>query len=734
MDLSLLNDRQLEAVTYTEGPLLVLAGAGSGKTRVLTYRIAYLIEEKHIRPYNILALTFTNKAAREMRERIDGLVVQDAFSIWVATFHGFCARLLSNEIERLGYKRSFVIYDENDQQALLGHIIKDLKLNDKVYSKKFLSTTFSDAKNHSLHPLSFLRENAQPQPVLDAFLLYQKRLKESNALDFDDLLLLTIDLFERFPEVLEQYRDRCRYILVDEYQDTNLAQYRIVELLASEHRNLCVVGDDDQSIYGWRGADVRNILEFEKDFKGAKVVRLEQNYRSTAPILEIANKVIEHNEGRKKKTLWTAKQGGENVELYVAEDERAESAFICSTIWQKVRQGARYDDFAVLYRTHAQSRNIEMQLKSFQLPYRVYGGLSFFSRAEVKDVLAYLRLIHNASDDEAFLRIVNVPRRGIGDTSVETLRQNALQRGLPLFAAICEPEGLQEKLVKKFAPFIKAIMNAFEQYGSIPLSKLTEQLLDEIGYDAYLADDKKESYEARADVVNELMNYIGEFEQQGTAEDDLLASFLQNVALFSQADNIDESSGTVKLMTLHAAKGLEFPTVFLCGMEDRLFPSERSRYDPAKMEEERRLCYVGVTRARQKLYITLAKRRMLYGEIITTQPSPFIDEMGLQIEEPKELRGGGAVQYSSARPQRQPTQSPSRAQGTTISGAAAYTPPQPKAFACERGDRVRHKTFGNGMVEKTEGGGAGLIVTILFDNGIRKKFAAAYAPLEKTEV
>ena len=459
MDLNKLNPPQREAVTYTEGPLLILAGAGSGKTRVLTHRIAYLIEEKGVAPYRILALTFTNKAAKEMRERVDTLVETDARSIWVATFHGFCARLLSMEIDRLGYGKSFIIYDEQDQQSLIGHIIKDMNLNDKVFTKRMLAGIFSNAKNHSLSPYAFLQETGQPIQVLEAFKLYEKRLKDANALDFDDLLLCTIRLFEENPDVLEKWQARFHYILVDEYQDTNLAQYHIVNLLAKKHRNLCVVGDDDQSIYAWRGADIRNILEFEKDFEGCKVIRLEQNYRSTEKILDAANAVIKNNKGRKEKKLWTAEKGGAPIDVHKATDERDEAHYICSQIVSGAKRGARYDNYAILYRTHAQSRVLEMMLKSFLIPYRVYGGVSFFSRAEVKDILAYLRLILNPADDEAFLRAINTPPRGIGAQSVAVLSDSARRRSIPLMSAVIAPGDVPARTAAKFGPFL----NLFQQ-------------------------------------------------------------------------------------------------------------------------------------------------------------------------------------------------------------------------------------------------------------------------------
>ena len=740
MDLTKLNPPQREAVTTTEGPLLILAGAGSGKTRVLTHRIAYLIEEKDVSPYRILALTFTNKAAKEMRERVDALVETDARSIWVATFHGFCARLLSMEIDRLGYGKTFIIYDEQDQQSLIGHIIKDMNLNDKVFSKRMLAAIFSNAKNHSLNPLAFLQETGQPIQILEAYKLYEKRLKDANALDFDDLLLFTIRLFEKNPDVLEKWRERFRYILVDEYQDTNLAQYHIVNLLAKKHRNLCVVGDDDQSIYAWRGADIRNILEFEKDFEGCKVIRLEQNYRSTEKILDAANAVIHNNKGRKEKKLWTAEKGGEPIDVHEATDERDEAYYICSRIASGRRNGARYDDYAILYRTHAQSRVLEMMLKSFLIPYRVYGGVSFFSRAEVKDILAYLRLVLNPADDEAFLRAVNTPSRGIGAQSISVLADSAHRRGIPLMSAVIAPDDVPARTAAKFTPFLSLFQKLYELLDTMPLADFARELLERIGYDAYLRDDKKENYEARAEVVEELLGYIEEFEQSYTENDgNVLQAFLTNVALFSQADNVDETNGCVNLMTLHAAKGLEFPNVFLCGMEEGLFPASQAAYDDDKLEEERRLCYVGVTRAKKRLYLSYAKERTLYGRTEAALPSRFLTEMGDTIEMPnarpvrrpaQERRwDGGSVSSFFAAPIVKKPQASVR----TDVGTKPEAPKKTVNFTGKVGDRVRHKLFGEGVIVGTDGRGASMIVQVRFENGETKKLAAAFAPIEILE-
>ena len=745
LDLAKLNEQQLRAVTCTEGPLLVLAGAGSGKTRVLTYRIAYLIEEKMVQPWSILALTFTNKAAGEMRERVASLVGGMASDMWVLTFHACCVRILRRDIDKLDYEKSFVIYDDSDQQTLLKHIIADLNLNEKVFTPRGLSSQFSEAKNHSVDPLAFLRESYAPQPVIDAFLLYQKRLRQNNALDFDDLLLKTLELFQKHPDVLERYQSRFQYILVDEYQDTNMAQYHIVKLLADAHRNLCVVGDDDQSIYGWRGADIRNILDFEKDFPGAEIVRLEQNYRSTEQILNAANLIIANNHGRKQKKLWTAQKGGAPIELRENNDERDEAMYIANRIVSDVRyQGRSYNDFAILYRTHAQSRVLEMYLKSFDIPYKVYGGLSFFQRAEVKDILCYLRLLSNPNDDIAFLRVINTPRRGLGDAAVAMLQASARQNGCSMLAAAMTADDIPPRYAGKLRQFTDVMVAASGMLGVSPLSEIVDLLLASIGYDAYLREDKKENYETRAQIVQEFLGYIAEFERGLAAdESDPLQAFLENVALFTATDQMLSDRGEVSLMTLHSAKGLEFPVVFLCGMEDGLFPSSQSRFDPERMEEERRLCYVGITRAREELRLSYAKQRMLYGKIESTRPSQFLEELaGALPEQPKPQRAQAyreeqrkpllhTLQKNEARPLRfEKMRSVSNATASTQPTRAAV-PAAP--IAVRSGQRVNHKTFGDGTVMSVGGSGANQIVEIDFDNGQKKKFAAAYAPIRILE-
>lgn len=772
LDLSKLNDRQREAVLETEGPLLVLAGAGSGKTRVLTHRIAHLMDIGAAQPWQILALTFTNKAAQEMRERVEKLAGESAAGMWVMTFHSCCARILRMEIDRIGYDKHFVIYDTSDTQSLIKKIIRELNLNDKIFPPKMLLGKISDAKNHSVDPLQFLRDSYEQQQVIDVFIRYQKELKRSNALDFDDLLLKTLELFKACPDVLERFRERFLYILVDEYQDTNMAQYQIVRYLAEPRANICVVGDDDQSIYGWRGADIRNILEFEKDFPGAKIVRLEQNYRSTSQILDAGNRVIQNNRSRKDKKMWTDRKGGLPLELHVARDEREEAVFVCGDILKSVRSGSRYGDHAVLYRTHAQSRVLEMYLQSYSIPYRIYGGISFFQRAEVKDLLAYLRLMDNPSDDVSFLRAVSTPKRGIGEAALGQLRAVAEANDMPLFATAMAGEAmLPAKLAAKFAPFCAVIQDIFLELGVEPLDKVLTDLIQKIDYETYLKDANQTGAEVRLEIVEEFVGYAHQFEQELNGETDhALESFLETVALFSSVDSDGSASGEdasdrVSLMTLHGAKGLEFPTVYLVGMEQGIFPSSQSRFEPDKLEEERRLCYVGITRAENRLVFTRAKQRMQYGKIDAYPASDFLEELGdlLPDDEDKPRKaaastgtdwagafrasgstgiGLGGAGRTASPAGRSVTTAPAKGSsglgfpgngfGTAVTPKPAETP-KPKAVSFVAGQRVDHRTFGKGTVESLSGSGTNVIVEILFDSGIKKKLAAAYAPITPLE-
>ena len=738
MDLSTLNEPQKQAVETTEGPLLILAGAGSGKTKVLTARTAFLIAEKNVSPYRILALTFTNKAANEMRERIIKAAGNEAQRVWIHTFHGFCARVLSSDCERLGYKKGFLIYDVDDQQSLLGTIIKDLQLNDKVYTKRMLQDLFSKAKNHSDNPEAYLRASYQPRQVMEAYALYEKKKMAANAMDFDDLLLKTIELFNTCPDILERYRDLFRYIMVDEYQDTNMSQYKIISLLAAAHQNLCVVGDDDQSIYGWRGADIRNILEFEKDFPGAAVVRLEQNYRSSQPILDAANRVIAHNAGRKEKKLWTARTEGQPITVYEARGEKEEATFIAERILNGKRLGKRFDDYAILYRTHAQSRIMEMILQSMTIPYKIYGGTAFFSRTEVKDAVAYLRLICNPGDDVSFQRIANVPRRNIGMQSLEELKLAADKNGISLFEAAERTDTVSPKVFAKFAPFTELMHTLSNLYDKKSVVALLEGVLRKIGYEAYLKASDPKTWEARWENVQELVGFAQEFEDcfDSDSEEDPLQAFLNTASLFMTADRVDEESGCVNLMTLHAAKGLEFDTVFLTGMEEGVFPSQQSIREPEKLAEERRLCYVGVTRARNKLFLSYAESRSLFGQYAANPPSRFLDEMGDTISMP----GSGFVPRPASAsvhrgavvsPHREPFTAPKVIEGTKPVSRKPAAGAASAAF--KDGDRVKHGMFGAGTVVGIEGSGSTQIITIKFDKGPEKRLSTAYANLKPAE-
>lgn len=739
MELNDLNKEQREAVECVEGPLLVLAGAGSGKTRVLVSRIANLICNHYVRPWNILALTFTNKAAREMRERTEKLIGGSAADLWVMTFHSCCARILRREAQYLGYDKSFVIYDDADQLALYTEIIKKLGLDDSKFPKRLLREHISQAKNHTTEVEEYLRDDAFGDIYLQVYKLYQKRLKQNNALDFDDLLLKTLELFSNNPDVLERYRERFKYILVDEYQDTNMAQYRLVRMLCEKHRNICVVGDDDQSIYGWRGADIRNILEFEKDFPGAGVIRLEQNYRSTSVILDAANGVINNNQSRKRKKLWTSREGGEQIRVYHAPDERLEADYVCSHILAGARQGRRYDEYAILYRTNAQSRVLETALTSYGIPYRVYGGLRFYERAEIKDILAYLRLLYNPADDVALMRIINVPRRGIGAAAVAELESAASAQELPMFLTAIQGEGLSVRVRPKLQGFAEQMAELLTLRDSLPLHEFAQEILKRIEYDAYLREDKKENYEARIENINELLGGMREFADGllPGGDVDALGAFLENVSLVSDIDSLEEQDGQVSLMTLHSAKGLEFPVVFITGMEEFIFPSRRSRLEPVKLEEERRLCYVGITRAKEELYLIHAHQRNLYGELSMNPPSRFLEEIPETL---LEQEGGMQAPQPAARVARR--QHKERPFENTYGGfgvaAQAVVPnvPRPKSDAPAaqyvQHQRVRHAKFGIGTVLQVDGAGSAQVVTIDF-GGTVKKFATAFAPIQAEE-
>ena len=739
MDLSTLNKEQRQAVDTLDGPLLILAGAGSGKTRALTYRIANLVDHG-VSPWNILALTFTNKAAREMRERTEALLGGSVKDMWVATFHSCCTRILRSDIDKLGRDRNFVIYDDDDQTSLIAAIMKRLGVNDKDITKRQIKEHISEAKNKSTEPEKFLMDNPYlDESVLKVFREYQRSLKEYNALDFDDLLGKTLELFQSCPEVLQKYRSKFRYILVDEYQDTNVMQYHIVELLAREHGNICVVGDDDQSIYGWRGADIRNILDFEKDFPGAKVIRLEQNYRSTSNILDAANAVIENNQGRKSKKLWTDNGRGDRIETFTADSERDEAHFVCRKIMEGVRNGMNYGDFAVLYRMNAQSRIPETTMVNYGIPNKVYGGQRFYERKEIKDIMAYLRLIYNPFDDIALKRIINVPKRSIGDASIAELARVAEQEGKSMLVAALTSENIDPRAMKKIKPFADTMGEFIALSRTMPLSEFTWGMISALEYETYLkAEDKRGEVESRMDNLRELIGNIKEIEKDLSEGEDALMAFLENVSLVSDIDSMNDGNGAVALMTLHSAKGLEFPVVFMIGMEENIFPTSRARNDMSNhaMEEERRLCYVGMTRAKQKLYLINARQRNIFGNESYNRKSRFIEEI------PAELTvSDNPVKQPDAREQAEHTRGQRKnfhryamdthALGDGTRDVRPAATPVSKTF--EKYQKVQHDKFGVGTVMEISGSGSSMLVSIDFGAAGVKRFAAAYAPIKPVE-
>ena len=739
MDLSTLNKEQRQAVDTLDGPLLILAGAGSGKTRALTYRIANLVDHG-VSPWNILALTFTNKAAREMRERTEALLGGSVKDMWVATFHSCCTRILRSNIDKLGRDRNFVIYDDDDQTSLIAAIMKRLGVNDKDITKRQIKEHISEAKNKSTEPEKFLMDNPYlDESVLKVFREYQRSLKEYNALDFDDLLGKTLELFQSCPEVLQKYRSKFRYILVDEYQDTNVMQYHIVELLAREHGNICVVGDDDQSIYVWRGADIRNILDFEKDFPGAKVIRLEQNYRSTSNILDAANAVIENNQGRKSKKLWTDNGRGDRIETFTADSERDEAHFVCRKIMEGVRNGMNYGDFAVLYRMNAQSRIPETTMVNYGIPNKVYGGQRFYERKEIKDIMAYLRLIYNPFDDIALKRIINVPKRSIGDASIAELARVAEQEGKSMLVAALTSENIDPRAMKKIKPCADTMGEFIALSRTMPLSEFTWGMISALEYETYLkAEDKRGEVESRMDNLRELIGNIKEIEKDLPEGEDALRAFLENVSLVSDIDSMNDGNGAVALMTLHSAKGLEFPVVFMIGMEENIFPTSRARNDMSNhaMEEERRLCYVGMTRAKQKLYLINARQRNIFGNESYNRKSRFIEEIPaeLTVSDNPVKQPDAREQAEHTRGQRKNFHRYAMDTHALVDGTRDVRPaatPVSKTF--EKYQKVQHDKFGVGTVMEISGSGSSMLVSIDFGAAGVKRFAAAYAPIKPVE-
>ncbi len=737
-----LNGPQKEAVLHTDGPLLILAGAGSGKTRVLTHRIAYLIDERGVNPWNILAITFTNKAAEEMRQRVDSLVDFGAESIWVSTFHSMCVRILRRFIERLGYENRFTIYDTDDQKTLMKEVCRKVDIDTKVFKERSLLSAISSAKNEMILPDEFeLNAGGDfgQQKIAKVYREYEAQLKSNNALDFDDLLVKTVQLLETQPDVLEYYQERFRYIMVDEYQDTNTVQFRLVSLLAGKYKNLCVVGDDDQSIYKFRGANIRNILDFEHEFPDAHVIKLEQNYRSTGNILDAANGVISNNKGRKEKTLWTDNGEGEKVHLRQFDTAYDEAEFIAEDIRRGVREGASYNDNAVLYRTNAQSRLFEEKFIAMNIPYKIVGGINFYARREIKDLLAYLKTVDNGQDDLAVRRIINVPKRGIGLTTINRIQESAAERGIGFYEALMAPElipgvGRSASKLDSFAALIEYFKGRADQES---ISDLLREILEKTGYIESLESEDKVEAEARIENIDELLNKAAAYEEdcQDRDEEPTLSGFLEEVALVADIDSLDEDQDYVVLMTLHSAKGLEFPHVYLAGMEDGLFPSYMTitSDDNEDLEEERRLCYVGITRAERELTLTCARRRMVRGETQYNKLSRFVKEIPMnlidtgnkKIEEGTEVPVQNTYSHAKQAFRAQPFAAVSGKQPfSALQKGSQLTAEKGGKLSYGVGDRVRHVKFGEGTVLEIKEGGRDYEVTVEFDSaGVRKMFA-----------
>ena len=741
-----LNDKQREAAMYTEGPLLILAGAGSGKTSTMTCRIAYLIREMDVHPYHILAVTFTNKAAKEMRERVQKLI-GEGVNMWILTFHSACLRILRHHAEVLDYGRDFAVYDPTDQKTVVRNICKELNIDTKKFTPSFFLGIISHCKEQRISARAYngvYGTDFKEQMIGQVYDRYEKTLKKNNAMDFDDLLLKTVELFEQNEDILQRYQDRFRYIMVDEYQDTNMIQYTFVRLLAdardrdgSIRRNLCVVGDDDQCIYQWRGADIRNILEFEKDFPGAKTVKLEQNYRSTANILAAAHSVIEHNRGRKAKKLWTDAEDGNKIIYYNADDEKDEALFIASEISRieaKEEMDGRgdYRDFAILYRTNAQSRTFEESLTRRGIPYRVLGGLRYYDRKEIKDMLCYMRLVQNRADDLALVRIINEPKRGIGGKTLEKLQALAQVRGVSLFDILLDDE-IVSSFSSKVSENLRTLAGLISTYGierdNMKISDLYDGLLVNSGYMKALEDQHTVEAESRLENLMEFKSVIAGYEKEDPNMN--LAEFMERIALLADVDNHDSEENAVTLMTLHSAKGLEFPYVFMPGMEDGLFPGWRAFDREDGLEEERRLCYVGITRAKKRLWMTSARTRTLYGRTDYTRESVFLHELdsrlleGDSVYEKKDRKTEGILRDgASGKTVFKPFDQLKYAQAQTKQKAAAMAKAANESFA--PGDRVSHAKFGEGTVLEV----SGKVIRIEFSDQVRK-LALGIAPLEK---
>ena len=753
-----MNDRQAEAVQTTEGPLLIMAGAGSGKTRVLTHRIAYLIDEKMVNPWNILAITFTNKAAREMRERAEKLKTE-AQDCLIATFHSMCVRILRREADHIGYNRNFTIVDPGEQRTLMKRILKNLNLDPKKWNERAILGSISNAKNDLIDEVAYanLAGDMYTEIVAKCYTAYQKELRQSEAMDFDDLIMLTLRLFDQNPDVLTYYQQRYQYIHVDEYQDTNHAQYQLVKLLASRFKNICVVGDADQSIYGWRGADMQNILDFEKDYPEAKVVLLEENYRSTKTILQAANEVIRNNRNRRPKNLWTQNEDGEEIVYYRANDEQDEALFVARTIDQLSREGYSHKDFTVLYRTNAQSRTVEEALLKANIPYTMVGGTKFYSRKEIRDVISYLNLIANPSDNISYERVVNEPKRGVGPGTVEKIRDFAASQEISLLEAsanimLSPVKGKAAQAVYEFANLILDLRDRLDDYS---VTELVELVLKKTGYAAALAAQATLESQARIENIEEFLSVTKNFDENpdNPADEtglDKLSRFLNDLALIADTDDGDMESSEVTLMTLHAAKGLEFPVVFLVGMEENVFPLSRASEDEDELEEERRLAYVGITRAEKILYLTNANSRLLYGRTNYNQPTRFLREISSDLLNYQGLarpanssfkvsytnsdtsKFGQGMSLAQALQERKRQAAPSSISTNSLPfGKSSQSQPSKPEVAWAIGDIAHHKKWGDGTVLAVSGSGNSQELKISFPEVGLKKVLASIAPIEK---
>ena len=752
-----LNDKQYEAVINTDGPCLVIAGAGSGKTKVLTHKIAYLMQEKDIKPWNILAITFTNKAANEMKERVEALVGDDAKDMWIGTFHSICVKILRRFIDRIGFDHSFVIFDTSDQRTLIKECLKDLKIDDKMFTDRIVQFEISNAKNDMKEPEEYeamVKGDYRREKIASVYNLYQRRLKENNAIDFDDIINYTIKIFKENDDVLDYYTNKFNYILVDEYQDTNKSQFTLIRLLAKAHGNITVVGDNDQGIYSFRGADISNILNFEKDFKGTKIIKLEQNYRCTQNILNAANSVIKNNEVKYKKKLWTENEEGALPTFHVSDDEYDEGRYIVEEINHLRREEYyKYSDFAILYRMNSQSRAIEEILRREDIPYKIVGGLKFYERKEIKDIIAYLRLINNTSDNLALKRIINEPKRGIGKTSLDKIQAISEQTGIPMYQIIKEADqyGLS-RVYSNAQGFIEVIEDLISKKDEYTITELIKHTLKETGYTKALEDENSIEAENRIENLEEFLTVAVQFEEEEADND--LSTFLEGITLSSDIDGMDEEEESVTLMTLHSAKGLEFPVVFLVGMEEGIFPGYKSIGEPKELEEERRLCYVGITRAKNNLYLTCSRQRTMFGSTSCNPVSRFVKEIPENMleganeidSEPenkfkdsnyewsygKSGNNGKVVSYKVDIPSSKPE--PSFAFKSAESFLAKLNSKtqgnNTDLSKYKEGQRIYHKRFGEGNISKIEPEGDDLKLDIQFDKVGHKRLMAKFANLE----